>query len=201
MPNGNRPHLRIEGPELGAFIKALRTAYNPGRFDQMMAIYLSKNRHDYTLENDMPQRYFNVITAANMEGWTADLVAAALDANPGNPDLQAFARRVGLNPIPDEETNNLQKVVNPGSKYHDAEPFLVDFALCVSRTCRIAVPGTGGTGALVADDLVLTNRHVVAGVIGNPAALQNVTCIFDHKMLKSGTESAPGEKSCCTQAA
>jgi Trypsin-like peptidase domain/Effector-associated domain 1 len=194
MPNGQRPQFRIEGQKLGTFIRALQTAYNPGRFDQMMEVHLSRRRFDYTLANDMPQRYFDVITAANMEGWTADLLSSALDAVPGNRDLQAFARQLGLNPIPDDEASNLQKVVNPRSVYRDAEPFLDVFASCISRTCQVAVPGSGGTGSLIADDLVLTNHHVIARAIGNPVALQAVTCIFDHKVLKSGIEISPGRK-------
>jgi hypothetical protein len=100
---------------LGAFVCALRAAYSPERFDQMMRVYLERRRTDYTLAEDLPTRFHKVIEASEMEGWTDELISASLDANPRNSELLKFVRALGLDPVPPNEAPNLEKVVTERS--------------------------------------------------------------------------------------
>jgi hypothetical protein len=188
--------MRVESTELGAYLDALEKAYanSPERFDQMMAIYLNRPRARYSLDNDLRTRFFNVVQFANAEGWTSDLVAASLEANPKNPELQIFARGVGLDPVPAAEAANLEKVITERSSFHDAEPFLAEFAQLINWTCRVAVPGSGGSGVLVADNLILTNYHVIEKVTDQHLADGKVVCVFDYKKTRDGTQISAGRQ-------
>jgi hypothetical protein len=188
--------IELTGQELGAYISALENAYaaNPGRFDQMMLIHLNKHRTIYSLDTDLRQRFFQVVTSANMEGWTSDLIAASLDGNPGNPRLRAFVRKLGLTPVPAAEAQNLQKVVTEKSVFHDGVVFLDEFARRIDWICQIQIPGGGGTGALVAADLVLTNHHVIRPLLDNAALAPRVRCTFDFKKLSDGRQISSGRQ-------
>jgi hypothetical protein len=186
--------LELKGKQLGTYVAALESAYSPERFDQMMLVRLSKHRPLYTLANDLRTRFFDVVVAAGMEGWAGDLVAASLDANPDNPRLLAFVRALGLDPVPDVESARLQKVVTEKSVFHNPDPFLMEFSRRVGWVCQVAVPNGGGTGVLVAEDLVLTNHHVVARVIEGEVGPEKVACIFDFKMLNDGRQISGGRR-------
>jgi hypothetical protein len=186
--------LRLEGPLVGRYLKAMESAYSPERFDQMMLVHLSRQRTSYSLGPDLITRFSDVLQAANREGWTANLVAASLDANPGNPNLQRFARDLGLDPVPAAQTDNLQKAITAQSAFLDAELYLAALAARVAWVCRLVVPRGGGTGVLVGPDLVLTNHHVIAQVLAGELAATQVGCLFDYKKLRDGRQISPGRR-------
>jgi len=182
----------ITGQRLGAFMEALGSAFNLATFDQMMAIHVDRPRTNYSADDAVPNVAFRVIDGANREGWSAELVAGALEANPKNPKLVKFAREYGLDPVPADQVAGLEKVVAERSHFADAELFLAEFAQRIAWTCRIVVPNGGGSGVLVGDDLVLTNHHVVPELVAGTMAADRVSCVFDHKMLRDGTTISPG---------
>jgi len=185
--------LVLVGQPLGRFVKALESAYTPERFDQMLLVHLSKQRSLYTLANDQTTRFFDVIDAASKQGWAAALVSASLAANPDNPKLAGFVRELGLDPIPDDDSRlRLQKVITEQSQFHDADPFLMEFSRRVDCVCQVIVPGGGGTGFLVAPDLVITNHHVIAPVLNQTVVANRVSCLFDFKMLKDRRQLSAG---------
>jgi hypothetical protein len=187
--------FRIDGGSLALkFVNALEKSYSPERFDQMLFTRLSIQRTSITLANDMPTRFYDVLIDANHRGWTAKYVTAALEANPGSAPLRAFAVELGLNPIAANDATNLQKVVADESVFHDAEPFLAALGSRISWVCQVVVPGGGGTGVLIAPNLVLTNHHVVASVLEKKIAPGKVACIFDFKQLKGGQQLSPGRQ-------
>lgn len=85
---------------------ALLSAFTPDTFAQMLSFGLDKTLNTLastTASFDLV--VFQVIAAAEKEGWVADLVQAAHDSNPGNPELHTFAKKVGLaydTPPPDK---------------------------------------------------------------------------------------------------
>jgi trypsin-like peptidase/effector-associated domain 1 (EAD1)-containing protein len=186
--------IRLEGQLAGKYVRALESAYNPERFDQMLLVHLSRQRSTYSLANDLITRFFNVLETANREGWTADLVAASLDANPGNPQLLRFARDLGLDPVPPAQADNLQKVITAQSAFLDAELYLAALAARVAWVCQVVVPQGGGTGILVGPDLVLTNHHVIGQVLAGDISATKVDCVFDYKKLSDGRQISPGRR-------
>jgi trypsin-like peptidase/effector-associated domain 1 (EAD1)-containing protein len=188
--------IQLTGMTLAAYIRALEAAYagNPPRFDQMMLVHLMKQRTVYSVARDLRTIFFDVVQGANDEGWTPDLIAASLDANPSNPQLRAFVRTLGLNPIPASEEANLQRVVTPRSSFQDPEIFRGEFGKRVDWICQFRVPGGGGTGILVANDLVLTNHHVVKPLLADAALVPRARCVFDFKLLNDGRQISSGRE-------
>jgi hypothetical protein len=188
------PDFRLQGPLAGKFFKALENSYTPERFDQMLFTRASVVRTNYSLANDMPARFYDVLIHANLEGWADKYVTAAIEGNPGSSSLRAFADELGLNPVPDTEAPRLQKVVAEHSVLHDAEPFRTLLGSLISWVCQVTVPGGGGTGLLVGPDLVLTNHHVVSSLLTKEVAPERVSCLFDFKMLNDGRQLSPGRR-------
>lgn len=188
------PDIRLDGPSIGKFVEALEQAYPPERFDQMLLTRLDKVRTSYSVAGDMRARFFDVVQAARYEGWTRRLIAGALDANPANDALLAFARDLGLTPVPQGQEDPLQKVITERSVFHDAEPFLVALQARIAWVCQVLAPGGGGTGVLVAPDLILTNHHVIDAAIKSGAAARDVACLFDFKQSFNGQQISPGRR-------
>ncbi len=186
--------IKLDGTLIGKFVGALENSYSPERFDQMLLTRLSLRRTSYTLANDLRTRFFDVIQAAGREGWTAKVIAGALDANPGNAELRSFARELGLDPVPAEQATSLQKVVTEQSVFHQAEPFLAALDARIAWVCQVVIPGGGGTGILVAPNMVLTNHHVIARALDNTVSASQIVCVFDFKQLKDGRQISPGRR-------
>ncbi|MBR8834453.1 MAG: NACHT domain-containing protein [Stigonema ocellatum SAG 48.90 = DSM 106950] len=76
--------------------------------EQMLAFGLDQNLRAIAGEGSLQDIVFKLIQAANAEGWVEDLVRAACDSNPGNPQLRMTAE--GLpNSAPETPANIPQK--------------------------------------------------------------------------------------------
>lgn len=75
---------------------------------------------------------------------------------------------------------DLQRVVQERGAWINLADFFPAANERERQVCRIVIPGGGGTGFLVAADLVLTNHHVMKPVIDNSVSIQNVYCHFDY---------------------
>src|SRR5262249_38652790 len=80
----------MTGPQMEAFRDALAAAYNLSSLDQMLLYRLDRHRSRIVASDDLNRVLFNVIVAAEREGWLDDLVTAASEYNPANPLLRAF---------------------------------------------------------------------------------------------------------------
>ncbi len=87
----------------------------------------------------------------------------------------------------------LQRVVQELGSWINPKLFGENLSLMEGRVCRVVVGSTGGTGFLVAPDLVMTNYHVIAPILKNKFSVQDSYCLFDYHELADGTE-LPGER-------
>lgn len=182
----------LTGKQIQAFVAALDSAFAPNEFDAMLQYYLDKKRHNFSMADDFLERLRETINKFQSRGWTSRLIDAALSANPDNPDLKAFARGIALNPVPVADAANLQKVITERSIFKNATDFVNQMTDRINWTCRIGIPDSGGSGVLVADDLVLTNYHVLEGLISKTLQGSEISCIFDYRKLNDGTELSSG---------
>jgi hypothetical protein len=72
--------------------EALGTAFTPDGFDLMLDQRVDKKRYNIVADEEFPIIVHQVIEAAEREGWTANLIRGALEANPGNPQLVEFVK-------------------------------------------------------------------------------------------------------------
>jgi hypothetical protein len=185
----------LKGPDRAKLNKGLLSAFPTYPELNMMLVH----RLDQPLQNivaptGMPLVVFDVISRAEAEGWTARLVASAMDSNPGNTDLYAVAQELGFASMPIA----LQRTVNKGAPFLDMAVLIANLARAEGQVCSIRMPVTGGTlhgtGFLVGPDVVLTNHHVVERVIDGRVPPAEVEIRFDYKKLPDGNIVNPGTR-------
>ena len=186
------PSLDFDPKQLRTFNDALIDAFKVSTFDRMLSLQLGRDREEITLSDDEPHRVYMVIEAAEREGWTSDLVTGALAANPGNASLRTFAANLGIGAAPAPGVD-LERVVNPAQGFVDFTTWSESLQEIEGQVCRIELGNDPlGTGFVVGESLVLTNRHVVQDVIGDPALVSSIRLRFDYKRSRTGVEVHPG---------
>jgi Effector-associated domain 1/Trypsin-like peptidase domain len=177
------PSLSLSGAQFRNLNQALRQAFTLARFDQLLRTGLDRNREDIALGDDYEEIVFKVIKTAEAQGWTADLLAAARQAVPGNASLVAVAQDVGIA----SATPELERLVKAANPFLDVVRFRTGLGEIETRVCRIEVPVDGGTsfgtGFLLGPDVVMTNCHVVQPVIDGRTPASKVVLRFDYKTL------------------
>jgi hypothetical protein len=135
---------------------------------------------------------FELVEYATRRDLVRPLVEGARAENPGNPALAAFLDTLGLDPVPAAAAGALERIVNERSTFADAVGFRERLGRIEAWICRTELPGSGGTGFLVAADLVLTNHHVMAPVIEGTVSPRDVTFRFDFKATTGGATVVTG---------
>lgn len=181
--------LDLNGAQLEQLSDALRDAFSVQRFREMLKFKLSKRLDDYSLGEDYKEIVFEVITAVEAEGWTAELIQAARQSNPGNAKLQALAQEVELA----SSTVELERTIRADNPYLDVEMFRTRLGQIEVQVCRIEIPtprGTVfGTGFLLGPDVIMTNHHVMDAVISGKVKPESVSFRFDYKRLSDAVIS------------
>ena len=179
---------RLNGIEQGEFQKALLDAFPfPQMFELMLWHRLEKNLFLLPISSSpYPICVSQLILLANAEGWHDKLLLKAREANPGNLALMEFAQKFNGTSV----TPQLEKQIRKDLGFADVVTWRTQLGKIETVVCRIAVPvGLGteyGTGFLVADDVVLTNYHVIEKVAKLQVPPEYVSLLFDYKVLSDG---------------
>ncbi len=181
------PPLRLDGPQIDEFLKALETAFESGDFVRILS-RLNKKFASYVIGTTFRDNLFYMVSAANDDGWCGQLLAIVLDERPKDEKMQRFAIKMGLVDLPGVNAAYLEATVNSTGLLVD--PILQARSQLETAywICQIGIPGDagfGGTGVLVAPDLVLTNEHVINP--GRTIDLRRVQCLFDYRKVNATT--------------
>jgi hypothetical protein len=109
----------------------------------------------------------NVIVRENARGKIQDVIGALRRANPGNPKL-AGLEASWLKTSAAEDKSRLEAMILDTLQYRPADDWGKQLNASYRWVCRVereADERAMGTGFLVADDLVLTNYHVMYGTM------------------------------------
>ena len=178
------PPLKLTGKQYNGLSTALRAAFPtlPG-LTIMVRFKLDRNLAEISLGQSLNEVVFQLIQAAEAEGWTAELLAGAREANPGNPELLAFAQETGLSAA----TPALERIISQHAPMFDPVQFRTRLGEIEGQVCRIEVAMDGGTifgtGFLVGPGAVITNYHVLEAVIKGQVPPSGVLCRFDYKRM------------------
>ncbi|OAI54747.1 hypothetical protein AYO44_14260, partial [Planctomycetaceae bacterium SCGC AG-212-F19] len=184
--------LKLDGTKIFQLTEILRALFKPAD----LVWLLSRIGQDFeaTAQSmDYRKNIFYMLSAANSDGWCGRLLAVVLDERSDNKDIQRFAISVGLAHLPGRDTANLEAITNAPDRFQDA---IVNAMLQLERSrwiCKLEIPGDsgfGGTGVLVAPDLVLTNHHVLFP--GRNIDPRLVECRFDFRKLEDMITIDPG---------
>ena len=178
--------MTLSPDEIAQLRDALHSAYDYSSLDQMLFFQLGKNVQDISLGSNFRQVILDLIRGSLRAGWTDKLVHAAHDANPGNQKLKAFTdqylRYKG-------SKGALEKVIRKTNGFIDVAQWRTKLAKIERQVCRIEIHGDhAGTGFLIADDLVMTNYHVIEELLGDQPAVEPhaVRLRFDMKKSADG---------------
>lgn len=190
-------HWQPSGAWMMKFREALLAAFDDPSLTLLTTDYFGPARSFYNLSppgygKTHELRLHELIQQARMNDWLLDLVAAAHQRRPGNPELAAIAEERGLTltgPRLDNPTGTpFEALVQLEAQFLNPAAVLERLPVLQGQVCFVELPGgNGGTGFLVGKDLVLTNQHVIAPIVAGSVAWQAVTCRFDYRQAVDGT--------------
>jgi hypothetical protein len=178
----------FHGPPAARFSEALREAFTPERLDELLYFGLGRRRSDITMAGDNQHRVYDIIRAADAEGWLAELVTVAREARPGSRALHEVATGLGLTAV----TNQLELLIRADVPDLDVSAWAARLAALESQVCRVEIGQRLGTGFLVGPDLCMTNHHVIASLLSDPSRAGAAILRFDHRRLADGSTVLPG---------
>ena len=88
----------MPGVQFEEIWKALDTAYSKKSFQQMLLFRLNKDLDDFVADGSMRDMVFDLLSQAEREGWTTDLVREAYLYNARNFDLLKVYEKYHLAP-------------------------------------------------------------------------------------------------------
>jgi hypothetical protein len=184
--------LTLDGAQRQRLCEALGVAFSLKELKRMVRFRLSLDLEDVSEAGTKADVVFELVEYANRRDLVRPLVEGARAENPGNPALAAFLDTLGLDPVPAAAARALERIVNERSTFANAVGFRERLGRIEAWICRAELPGSGGTGVLVAPDLVLTNHHVMAPVIEGTVSPRDVTFRFDFKATPGGATVVSG---------
>jgi hypothetical protein len=181
------------GMQLKIVQEALLSAFpRPDEFEMLLALQLDQSYAQLTA-GSANYRYavFQVLIDAKAKNWLAQLLKAARRENPGNGKLKALDPLADLTSAPAPGGGTLEDIVRDDGGFQDVIPWVERLDKLRTQICRIECPVNQavGTGWLVANDLILTNWHVVRPVLAGKRQPTDVVCRFDYATSSAGTNT------------
>ena len=100
--------MPLTNEEYEELTKALISAFpDESKLEQMLRFRLDKSLNETVAASNLTGMAFELVKAAEAEGWTQKLVRGALETNSDNPKLKVFAEKILLNT--DQETDLLEE--------------------------------------------------------------------------------------------
>lgn len=145
-----------------------------------------KNLDSISLGRDYRTILFDVISEAERQWWTHKLILGAREMNPDNGDLLALAQRFNLAPTNTPNRPGLERLIQSSHSFLDVAKWRSALGQLESQICSVMINGRHeGTGFLLGANVVMTNFHVMEGLIQERPGFSpdKVTLRFDYKVL------------------
>ncbi|KQV04420.1 MULTISPECIES: effector-associated domain EAD1-containing protein [unclassified Kitasatospora] len=188
--------MAMSGEELKKASAALQDAFNSNTFDQMLRYHLDRRREHISLGSDFAVIVFDVLDAADREGWIPQLIVGAREFNPGSPRLAALAEHLQLTPLRPAQREALERVLGTEPGYLNPAAWRSRLGVLEGLVGRVEYELNGslatGTAILVGPDVAMTNHHVLAPVILGEVPSTAVTFRLDYRRSTDGTVLHPG---------
>lgn len=190
--------MALPGKEMRAASEALRDAFTPDEFEQLLRYYLDKKLANIAGPGNFQTVVYDVLSAADREGWVPDLLAAAREANPRNAQLMGLAESWQLSPVRPDTRDALERVISKEPGFLDITAWRERLGGLEGQVGRVEVTVPEGviygTAFLVGPDVCVTNYHVLEPVIAGAVAASQVIVRFDYKRSADGVVRNKGTK-------
>jgi hypothetical protein len=184
--------LTLDGTQRQQLCEALGVAFSLKELKRMVRFKLNLDLENISEGGPKPDVIYELVEYAHRRDLVRPLIEGARAENPANPALAAVMDSLGPGPVPAADARTLERIVNERATFADAVGFRERLGRIETWICRAEMPGGGGTGFLVAPDLVLTNHHVMAPVIEGKTSPRDVTLRFDFKTTAGGATLVTG---------
>ena len=182
--------MALTGKQKRALDEALRDAFRTRiALARMLAHQCDHNLDDIAGVGGLRAVVFELVEAADAEGWADGLLTGALAENPGNASLRTLydsAWPAIAAQFPSRST--LQSLVEASKQFLDVDQWLNALQQMSARVCQVeTTAGVAlGSGFLVGPSCVITNYHVLEDVLGE--ANLPVVCRFDFRLRPDGSQ-------------
>jgi len=196
----------LNGPQRKIVRDALLGAYTQSTLEMLLDVELDKGLDEVVAAAPFEIQVFNLVKAAQKQGWIDDLVAAA-ERDSNNPRIKKLRRtletsaEIGLAGVESSVAHKapagagLERLVREDGGFADWGLWVARFTDIGRQICRIEYPTGvdlgGGTGFLVAPDLVLTNFHVIEPLHAGKIDSRKLVCRFDFALGGPPTTAVP----------
>jgi len=192
----------MPGIQMQEILQAMVSAYDKDSLEMMLSLQMEKNLGNIVADAPLRTKIFKLLQKAEQEGWDIELVKAAHRYIPGNTPLARAYEKYGMAPglvvekagqpvakVPSGVfSSGLEKTIRQDNPALDINLWRTRLTQLEVRVCRVDINGgPSGTGFLIAEDLVLTNYHVVMGILNGGRPASSLSCRFDYKVLVDGT--------------
>jgi Trypsin-like peptidase domain/Effector-associated domain 1 len=182
----------LKGGQVGRLSEALRDAFLPDELDELLYVEFDIRREDVTMANDYRARVFQLIRAADAAGWVFDLIVKARQARPRNEALHLVAVDLGLSAA----SPGLERILAESVPFVDVSTWRAQLEALEGQVCRVEIPVGHrlimGTAFLVANDICLTNYHVIEQLMTGAGEPRQARLRFDFRRVTDGTVVSDG---------
>ena len=198
----------LSGPQRKIVRDAFLAAFSENDLRQLLEDELDEDLSHLVAQADLETMTFQLIRVSTKRGWADRLIRAAEEVSRNARiaklrETLAATEALDLERVDAEVAQKKRAAAEGGLERLTRKEGFADWGLWVERMaeigrriCSIQYPiGVklgGGTGFLVADDLVLTNYHVIEDFYPNGANARNaaeIECRFDYAVGSVGTTS------------
>lgn len=181
--------MKLAQAEFRPLIVALTDALLPGDLE-LVAGMLGTPLYDVVAPNATHQiAVLRVLNWAQKRDLVSELIVEAREINPTNAALRNLAARASVSV---DVPGRLERAVE-GDSSVALQSWQEGLGAIEPTICSVeGIPKAGGTGFLVAPDLVLTNQHVVQPLIDGKVVPEDVILRFDYKQDRDGATVRPG---------
>jgi len=197
--------MPLKPAEVEALIDALLAAFDLPTLRQMVRKNFNLNLEDITSATELDEVVAGLVQVADAEGWSAQLIAAARNAYPHDPQLQAAASRLGLapslvaavRPKPLRRRaytdSSLEKIITGTNSLLDIAEWRSRLSEIEFQVCRLEIGSQPvGTGFLIGPNLLMTCYHVVETLLHGEDSPQDLLARFDFKISRQQVVANPG---------
>jgi hypothetical protein len=181
--------MKLTGDQIKAIVTALSEGFTLAELRRLTTYQLDTEFDDIVPAGaTKPDAAFTIATFSVKRNLIPKLLQGARGLNPAMPELLRFYEVANVDVVrTPADRQELQRIVSQRSTFQKPADFRERMAVIETWVCRIEIPGGGGTGLLVHDDLVLTNYHVMEPVFNHKASRDDVVFRFDYRAMSDGT--------------
>lgn len=185
--------IMLTGKQIEEFRDALVSAFHtPNSLQQMLHFQLNKRLFNIVGSGSLKNITYELILDAEANGWLYVLLIGARKQNTGNEALKAFEQNIGLS-TRDIDKHSLEAKIRVFDQFISLNEWLPKLHQIEKQVCKIELPRGSGTGFLVSPSIIVTNYHVIEGLIDNKYSPQEVSLRFDYKKIRPQSEGLNGK--------